>query len=52
MSRPDQPGCELRTFVHHPDPLVAGPERLHGLRQYDPPPVRVNGVVQGAPAGN
>jgi hypothetical protein len=25
---------------------------VHGLRQYDPPPVRVNGVVSPAPAGN
>lgn len=25
---------------------------VHGLNQYDPPPVRVNGVVQGAPGGN
>ena len=25
---------------------------VHGLRQYDPPPVRVNGVVQGAPGAN
>jgi hypothetical protein len=25
---------------------------VHGLRQYEPPPVRVNGVVSPAPAGN